>query len=227
MSMHKPSRADLIKAERSLRKPIGAALAIGIALDLEWIDKLCEHAILSWIIERAGEHGTGVAFLKWSSEHPVLFSLLAVAIYGCVAFVKGIVTTPEEHSQEPTAHQAQNGTAPVEQHTSGAKSPNVNVGGTVQDSTVHVGDIYHHYNQESLRDDQPKPSAQVVKAQIKEITRIEEFITRKDEWSLRVTFDFLTSSNTSCSELDILSTRARQHRNPWRSRRNFLLVTEA
>lgn len=188
IGMHTPSRAELITAEHSIRKPIGLSLAVVVAL--EWIDKLCEHAILSWIIERVGELGAGVAFLKWASDHPVLLSLLAVAIYGCVAFLKGVFSMPEEQPQKAPVLQAEHASVPIAQHTSGAQSPNVNVGGTVKDSNFHVGDVHHHYNKEPVSHEQPKPSAQVVEAQLREITRIEEFLTRKDEWSLRETFDF-------------------------------------
>jgi hypothetical protein len=187
MGMHPPSRSELIRAEHAIRKPIGSPLAVVVGL--EWIDKLCEHAILSWIIERAGDQGAGVAFLRWASAHPVLLSLLALAVYGCVAFLKGVFGRHEDQSHEPAGPSAANASRPIEQHSSGDKSPNVNVGGTVQDSSVHVGDVHHHYNQESPRPEQPKPLAPVVESQLREITRIEEFITRKDEWSLRVTFD--------------------------------------
>src|SRR5260370_37369034 len=79
---------------------------------------------------------------------------------------------------------------PASTVTHGDSSPAASVSGDLTDSTFHVGDVHHHYNQEPRSDEQAKPSPQVIESQIREIAKVEEFITRKDEWSLRVTFDF-------------------------------------
>ena len=86
--------------------------------------------------------------------------------------------------------QEENAGQSVSTETHGHTSHAASVSGDVKDSSFHVGDIHYHYSQESRGAEQAKTPPQVIESQIREIARIENFVTRKDEWSLRSMFDF-------------------------------------
>jgi hypothetical protein len=92
------SRAKLLSAERSIRKPGTAALATILALD--WIGKLSEHLVLSWFAERLKEQPEAIALLKWAMDHPFLLFVALAFCYSLWVVLKAI--TEESHSIAPS-----------------------------------------------------------------------------------------------------------------------------
>jgi hypothetical protein len=94
--MVKPTKARMFAAEKSSR-PVAWGIAIG---DLLWegTNKLGEHILLTWLVERLRDHEAVIVFLNCTVEHYIWFSFGLLILY--LAFVCLRAMFSSDHSEE-------------------------------------------------------------------------------------------------------------------------------
>jgi len=87
-----------------VRRP-GLAAATGI-LVLEWVGKLQEHIVLSWVAEHLAEQPLVAAALKWAMDYPFELAIVLVFVYILVVVLKArqisrgaLLDNVDQHSQ--------------------------------------------------------------------------------------------------------------------------------
>jgi hypothetical protein len=113
--MANTTRAQLLCAELSVRKP--GAVASMVVLALDWIAKLNEHIVLSYVTDHLKEEPTVIAMLQWAMDHPFKLFVVLVLLYALAIIIKAKHSEEAESPAGPILHKEKH------QTTHGVQSP--------------------------------------------------------------------------------------------------------
>jgi len=140
---------------------------VGVLWLGDWIGKLNEHVILSFLLEHIKEKSTVLSAIQWAMNHPVLFLWVLLALY-CFA-----VLFTAKHSAH---HDSQHAQSPLQAISDSVVTGDVRMVGSVGRDYIEAQTHIHH--------------DPLVEARMAEFGAIDDFIVKKSEIELRETFDF-------------------------------------
>jgi hypothetical protein len=131
--MVKPTKARMFASER-VSRPVALGLAIG---DLLWegVNKLWEHLLLTWIVERLRDQAATV-FLQWTVDHYILFFFVLVILYLAFVCVRAMFGRGEDQGDRGLRGDGPNIS---QERAKGAHAGIVGSVGDIDRSNVNIG----------------------------------------------------------------------------------------